>query len=111
LLIADAAGVAVRGVKAENKRIRILHARDCTLDGIDLKNGEFVIEGQADASTMQDAPNLGLSVRHVEIDKGYLDIHNCRGVTCEGIRITHPVGEGVRASQILGCRIDGICIE
>ena len=58
MLIADAAGVSVRGVKAENKRIRILHARDCTLDGINLKNGEFVVEGQADASTMKDAPNL-----------------------------------------------------
>ena len=111
VLIADAAGVAVRGVKAENKRIRILHARDCTLDGIELKNGEFVVEGQADASTMQDAPNLGLSVRHLDIDQGYLDIHNCRGLTCEGVRITHPVGEGLRASQILGSRIEGISVE
>jgi hypothetical protein len=111
VLIADAAGVAVRGVKAENRRIRILHARDCTLDGVDLKNGEFVVEGQADASTMGDAPDLGLSVRHLDIDKGYLDIHNCRGLTCEGVRITHPVGEGLRTSQIRGSRIDGVSIE
>ena len=111
VLIADAAGVAVRGVKAENKRIRILHARDCTLGGIVLKNGEFVVEGQADASTMQDAPNLNVSVRHLDVDKGYLDIHNCRGLTCEGVRITHPVGEGLRVSQLLGSRLDGISVE
>lgn len=110
-LIADAAGVALRGVKAENRRIRILHARDCTLDGIDLKNGEFVVEGQADVSTMEDAPNLGLRIRHLAIDKGWLDIHNCRGLTCEGVRITHPVGEGVRTSHNLGSRIDGISVE
>jgi hypothetical protein len=111
VLIANAAGVAVRGVKAENKGIRILHARDCTLDGIDLKNGGFVVEGQGDASTMQDAPNLGVSVRHLDIDKGYLDIHNCRGLTCEGVRITHPIGEGFRVSHIGGSRIDGISVE
>jgi hypothetical protein len=111
VLIADAAGVAVRGVKAENKGIRVLHARDCTLDGIALKNGDFVVEGQADASTMQDAPDLGVSIRHLDIDKGYLDIHNCRDLTCEGVRITHPVGEGLRVSQILGSRIDRISVE
>jgi hypothetical protein len=111
VLIADAAGVAVRGVKAENKGIRVLHARDCTLDGIALKNGDFVVEGQADASTMQDAPDLGVSIRHLDIDKGYLDIHNCRDLTCEGVRITHPVGEGLRASHILGSRLDGISVE
>jgi len=44
LLIEDAAGVAVRGVKAENRRIRILHARDCMLDHIDLKNGAVEID-------------------------------------------------------------------
>jgi hypothetical protein len=111
ILIAEAAGVAVRGVKAENKRIRILHARDCSFDRIDLKNGEFVIEGQAEAVPMEDAPNLGLSVRRLDIDKGYLDIHNCRGVICEGVHITHPVGEGVRTNQNLGLRVDGISVK
>jgi hypothetical protein len=111
VLIADAAGVVVRGVKAENKRIRVLHARGCTLDGIDLKNGEFVVEGQADASTMEHAPRMGLSIRHLDIDQGYLDIHNCRGLTCEDVHITHPVGERLRASQILGSRMDGILVE
>jgi hypothetical protein len=111
MLIADAAGVAARGVKAENKPIRILHARDCSFDGIDLKKGAFVVEGQRDASTLQDAPNLGLSVRRLDIDLGYLDIHNCRGVICEGVRITHPVGEGLRTNQNLGLRINGISVE
>jgi hypothetical protein len=111
MLISNAAGVAVRGVKAENKRIRILHARDCTLDGIVLKNGEFIVEGQADASKMQDAPNLNLSLRHLDIDNGYLDLHNCRGLTCEGVRITHPVGEGLRTSLILDSRTNGISVE
>ncbi|MEY2427967.1 MAG: hypothetical protein QOJ40_852 [Verrucomicrobiota bacterium] len=46
-----------------------------------------------------------------DIDKGYLDIHNCRGLTCESVRITHPVGEGLRVSHILGSRLDGISIE
>src|SRR5581483_8256927 len=106
LLIADAAGVSVEGVRAENRKIRILHARDCTLNDINLKNGEFVIEGQADASTMPDAPIMGVSVRHLNIDSGYLDIHNCRGVTCENVRINHPVGEALRTNQILDCRIE-----
>jgi hypothetical protein len=111
VLITNAAGVAMRGVKAENKGIRILHARDCTLDGIDLKNGEFVIEGKAEAETMMDVPNSRLSVRHLDIDSGYLDIHNCRGVTCEGVRITHPVGEGLRTSRIRDSRLEGISVE
>ena len=38
VLIAEAAGVRMRGVKAE--KIRIHHTRDCTLDGIELKNRE-----------------------------------------------------------------------
>ncbi|PWU19000.1 MAG: hypothetical protein C5B50_07585 [Verrucomicrobia bacterium] len=108
--IAEAAGVAVRGVKAENRRIRILHCRDCVLDGIELRNGEFIVEGQADAS-MRDAPDLGLSVLHVNIDKGYLDIHNCRGLTCESVRISHPVGKAVRRSQIHDSRIGRISVQ
>ena len=111
VLIAEAAGVAVRGVKAENRRIRILDARDCTLDGIKLKNGEFVVEGQADAATMQEAPKLGLCVRDLDIDQGYLDIHNCRGLTCEGVRITHPAGDGLRTSQLFGSRLEGLSVE
>src|SRR5262249_34977185 len=104
VLISNAAGVVVRGVKAENKQIRILHARGCTLDGIDLKNGEFLAEGHADGSAMHSAPKLAVSVRHLRIDKGYLDIHNCRGLTCEGVHIIHPVGEGVRTNQNIDCR-------
>ena len=111
VLIADSAGVTLQGVKAENKRIQILHARDCTLDRIDLKNGEFLVQGQADAATMRDAPNAGLSVRHLAIEKGYLDIHNCRGLTCDDIRITHPVGEGLRTNQNFDCRIEGISVQ
>ncbi|HZV33582.1 MAG TPA: glycosyl hydrolase family 28-related protein [Verrucomicrobiae bacterium] len=111
VLIADAAGVSLRRVKAENKGIRILHARDCTLDTIDLKNGGFIVEGQADASTMQDAPNMGLSIRHIDIDNGFLEIHNCRGLSCEGVRIVHPVGEGLSTSRIFGSRLDGISVE
>jgi hypothetical protein len=60
---------------------------------------------------MQDAPNLRLSVRHVSIDNGYRDIHNCQGLTCEGVRITHPIGEGLRVSQILGSRTNEISVE
>jgi hypothetical protein len=110
-LISDAAGVSLRGVKAQNKRIRILHARDCSLEGITLRNGEFVVEGQADASTMPDAPKLGLSVRHLDIDQGFLDLHNCRGLTCESVRITHPVGDGLRKNKILDSHLGGISIE
>jgi hypothetical protein len=111
VLIADAAGVTLRTVKAENRRIRILHARDCTLDGIKLKNGAFVVEGQADAEKMADAPDLRLFIRHLAIDRGYLDIHNCRGLTCEGVRITHPVGESVRTNQVIESRIEGISVK
>jgi hypothetical protein len=111
LLISNAAGVAVRGVKAQNRRIRVVEARDCTLEGVELRNGELVVEGQAEAATMHDAPDLGLAIRHVDIVNGYLDIHNCRGLTCAGVRITHPVGEGLRASQLLGSRLEGISVE
>jgi Pectate lyase superfamily protein len=111
VLIADAAGVSLRGVKAQSKRIRILRARDCTIESVDLRNGEFVVEGPANGSGMEQAPNMGVSIRHLDIDRGYLDIHNCRGVTCENLRIRHPVGEGLRTSHNLGCRIDGISVE
>ncbi len=111
VLITDAAGVAIRGVKAENKRIRILHARDCALDEIELRNGEFVVEGQADAATMPEAPNSGLSIRYVHIDRGWLEIRNCRGLTCEDVRITHPIGEGLRTSQVFDSRITGVSIK
>ncbi len=111
VLIADAAGVAVRGVKAENKRVRILHARDSTLDGIDVKNGEFIVEGQADASTMEAAPKMNVALRNLDIDNGYLDLHNCKDLTCTGVRIINPVGEGVRKSGIVGSRLEGISVE
>jgi hypothetical protein len=111
VLIADAAGVTVRDVKAENRRIRILHAHDCTLDAIELKNAEFVVEGQADGSTMQAATKLGICVRHLSIDNGYLDIQNCQGLTCEDIRITHPVGQALRINHVWDARLDAISAE
>jgi hypothetical protein len=79
VFISNAAGIAMRGVKAENRRIRILHARDCTLDG-------------------------------VAIDNGYLEINNCRDLNCTGVRITDPLGEGLRTSQLFGSRLTGIVI-
>jgi hypothetical protein len=111
IYIANAAGVSVRGVRAQNKRIRILRARDCTLDNVELRNGEFIVEGQADGSTMQDALNSRLSIRNLDIDNGYLDIHNCKGLTCTGVRITHPAGEGLRKSQVLDSKLEGISVE
>jgi hypothetical protein len=110
IYIADAAGVAVRGVKAENRRIRILRARDCTLDGIDLKKGEMIVEGQPEASTTQPSPALDVELRNLHIDCGFLDIRNCRGVTCSGVRITHPTGEGPSASNVFNSRLDGISV-
>ena len=89
----------------------MLHARDCALDGIALTNGEFVVEGQAAASSMARATNSAISVRHLDIDNGYLDIHNCRGLTLDGVRITHPIGEGLRTHDISDCRLDGISVE
>src|SRR5262249_17267701 len=72
LLIADAAGVKVNGFTAENRKIRILHARDCILNGIELKNGEFIVEGNPKTSPMQSAPPLNLEIRNLHIDSGYL---------------------------------------
>ena len=111
LLIKNAAGVVVRGVKARNKGVRILHARDCALADIDLKNGEFLVEGQSDGSTMETAPNLNLAIRNVAIDGGYLGFHNCRGLNCTGVRVSHPAGEGLRVSGIVSSRLDGISVE
>jgi hypothetical protein len=111
VLIADAAGVTVRGVKAENQKIRVLHARDCMLDGIELKNSQFIIEGQSDASNLENAPSLNLSVHNLQIDNAYLEIKNCKGLTCTGVRITNPIGDGLRMSRILASRLDGIAVE
>ncbi len=118
LLISNAAGVAVRGVKAEGRRVRLLNVRDCTVDGVDLRSGDFVVEGQADAARVardepgtQRMPNLNLTVRNVNVDNGSLDVHNCRGVTCSGVRITHPAGDGVRMRNIAGSRLEGIALE
>jgi hypothetical protein len=110
LLIADAAGVSVRGVKAENRKIRVLHARDCILDGIDLKNGELIVEGQPKSSPMQTAPPLDLELCNLHIDDGYLDIHNCRGLTCTDVQITHPIGKGFRASDVFHSRLSEISV-
>jgi hypothetical protein len=111
IYIAGVAGVTVRGVRAENQKIRLVRARDCTLDGIELKNGEFTIEGEADAANVQNSANLNLSVHQLQIDNGSLDIHNCKGVTCSGVQITHPAGDGLRTSQVLDSHLDGIFIE
>jgi hypothetical protein len=111
LRISNAAGVAVRNVKAENKRIRILHARDCSLDDVHLKNGEFVIEGQRDPSNIQTAPNLNVTIRNLAIDTGYLDVHNCRGLKCADIRVMHAVGEPFRVSRIISCGFERMTVE
>jgi len=111
VLIKNAAGVVVRGVKARNKGIRILHTRDCALTDIDLTGGEFVVGGQGDGVPMETASNLNLAIRKVAIDNGYLDIHNCRGLNCTDVRVTHPIGEGLRVSRIVSSRLDGISVE
>lgn len=84
IYIADAAGVTVRGARAENRRIRVLHARDCTLDGIKLKNGDFIVEGEQENS----ASNSDVELRDIRIDNGNLDLHNCRGLSCTDVRVS-----------------------
>lgn len=111
LFIKNVAGVVIRDVKAENRRIRILHARDCALQNVRLKNGELVIEGQADASTVKTMPNMNVGIRNVVIDHGYLDMHDCRGLSCKGVRVRHAVGEGIRESNIVSSRLEGVLVE
>ena len=128
IYIADAAGVIVRGVKAENKRIRLIHVRDCTLDGVDLKDGEFIVEGQPAAATtqparesgapqipstrdMRDAPKMDVVIRNIHIDQGYLDLHDCRGLTCTDVRITHPVSNALRINHLIDSSIEKIAVE
>lgn len=118
MLISNAAGVAVRGVKAEGQRIRLLNARDCAIEGVGLRSGDFIVEGRADGTrgagdppTMQETASLNLTVRDVHIDHGELDVHDCRGLTCSGVRITHPTGEGVHTSNIAGSRLEGVSVE
>jgi hypothetical protein len=110
LLIADVVGVRVHGVSAENRRIRILHARDCILNGIDLKNGELIVEGHPKSSPIDSAPALKLELRDLHIDSGYLDIHDCRGLTCTDVQITRPTGEGFRANNIFSSRLNAISV-
>lgn len=111
LLIRDAAGVAARGVRAENRGIRLLHARDCTLDGFELRNGELALEGQPGRAPMQSAPTLDVELRNVHIDGGYLDLRNARGLTCSGVRITRPTGEGLRINNVFDSRLESVYIE
>jgi hypothetical protein len=111
LFISGVAGVAVRGVKAQNQKIRILHARDCTLDGIDLKNGDLIVKDQHDASDLASAPDMNVAIRNIGIDNGCLDMSNCRGLTCTGVRITHPVDDGLRISHLLNSTLESISIK
>jgi hypothetical protein len=111
LLISDAAGVTVRGVRARNQPIRILHARDCMLSDIRLQNAPFLVEGHKDASTLADAPSLDLSIRNVDIANGYLDMVNCKGLTCTAVRITHPVGQGVRTTRVVDSHVEDVSVE
>ncbi|HVT27082.1 MAG TPA: hypothetical protein VHE81_03605, partial [Lacipirellulaceae bacterium] len=110
LLIADAAGVAVQGVKALGRRIRILHARDCILTGIDLENGEFIVEGQRKGSLAKTEAPLGVELRNLHIDGGYLEMRNCRGVTCTGVEISHPTGKGFRMSHVSDSHLNAISV-
>ncbi|HWB54362.1 MAG TPA: glycosyl hydrolase family 28-related protein, partial [Tepidisphaeraceae bacterium] len=111
IYICDAAGVTVRGAKAENQKIRILHARDCTLDGVELNNGEFLIKDQHDATGLANAPDMNVVLRNIEIDNGYLGLENDRGLTCTDVRITNPIDDGLRISYLLDSRLDGISIK
>jgi hypothetical protein len=53
---------------------------------------------------------MDVELRNLHIDSGYLDLRNCRGLTCNGVRVTHPTGEGFRANNVLNSRLDGISI-
>jgi hypothetical protein len=60
---------------------------------------------------MQTAPPMDLQLRNVHIDSGYLDIHNCRGLTCTGMQITHPIGKGFCASDVFNSRLNAISVD
>jgi hypothetical protein len=111
VLIGDAAGVTLRGVRAEDQGIYIHHARACALSDITLRNAKFLVKGQADASTVARASSAGLSIRNVDIDNGYLDLADCKGLKCSNVRIMHPDGEGVRKSNIGASDVHGISVE
>ena len=60
---------------------------------------------------MQTASLLNLELRNLHIDSGYLDIHNCRGLTCTDVQITHPIGKGFRASNVFNSRLNAISVD
>src|SRR5262249_38219819 len=107
LVIGDAAGVAIRGVKAQDRSIRLKNARDCTLSETKLTGPPLIVQDQDDA----DAPKSNVSIRHADIDNGYVDLSNCRGLTCTDVRVTHPVGQGVRMSNVQASDVKGISAE
>jgi hypothetical protein len=111
VLIADAAGVVVRGVKAQNRQIRILRSRDCTLDNIDLKNGDVIVQSQPADSSAPPASSQELELRNVHTDHGRLDIQSCRGLTCTNVRVIHPTGGGIRAENAYDCHLDAISVS
>lgn len=111
LYISGVAGVTVRGVRAENQKIRILHALDCTLDDIDLKNAEFLIKGQHDTTGLASAPDMNVAIRNIDIDNGYLDLENYRGLICTDVRIIHPVGQGLRKDNLLDSKVEGVSVR
>jgi hypothetical protein len=108
VLISNAAGVCVRGIKAQKRGIHIANARDCSLSDIDLNDAEFVVQGPPDAAAIQNGPDRDLVLRNLRIRGGYLELRNLRGLICTDVRITHPTGEGLRTDQVLESRVDRI---
>lgn len=107
----DVGGVSVHGVKAENCRIRIRHVKDCSIDGVNLGNAPFIVEGQEDPATVQDAESMGLNIRNISIRNGYADITNCKGLVLSGLQITDPVGEAIRVSNVFSSHLDELTVH
>lgn len=70
LFVRDAAGVAVRGVKAHNGDIRVNGARDCSLSDIHLSRAQLVVDGERAVAGGSGTLKGTLSIQNVQIDEG-----------------------------------------
>lgn len=97
----NVAGIAVAGVVAQNKRVRIHDSFNCSLNDVDLRGDSLFIYGTDDEKVdVAQLPSSRISLSQIRVQDGGIEVQKIGGVSLQNISTLNAPHSGVYINNV-----------